>query len=750
MSSAPVHRPATDCQPSAAVFNVRDFGARGDGHTLDTPSIHAAIAAAQKSGGGTVSFPAGTYLSTSVRLQSRITLAFAPGAVLEAAPFEQYPFDPPEPESAPGAEKFSSFGHSHWRNSLISGVDVEDIAIVGPGRIFGRSLVRDRQVPPNAANKAIALKHCRNVVLRDFSILLGGHFAILASGVDNLTVDQVTIDTQRDGIDLDGCQNVRVANCSVNSPFDDGICLKSSAALGYRRPTENVAITNCFVSGYDVGTLLDGTRQRRVDFTKPMSPESLGSLGFGPQQSTLMHRGGPTGRIKLGTESFGGFRNIAISNCVFDYCRGLALEAVDGGVLEDISVTNLTMRDIQNSPIFLRLGNRARGLGEPAVGALRRVNISNIVASNVDPRFGCLITGIPGHCIEDVTLSNVRIVYRGGGTREDAAREPEELETGYPEPYQFGVMPAYGFFIRHVRRLALDSVDVRTSAPDARPPFVLHDVARVRFNGVNGERSPATPPFVLKNVEALSLAHCVGIPDFRSEAPIEKAELPGVAAPANRPRVFVVGDSISMHYGPALERALAPRLAYDRKRDDGSGTSGNLDQPDGANGGDSRMVLDYLRRRRERNPIAADFLLLNCGLHDLRTDPATGQKRVPLAEYVSNLRAILDEAARMKLRVVWVRITPVVDEIHNTRCQKFHRFAVDVDEYNRAADQVMRTAGVPTLDLHACSVPTVPGAFIDHVHFDEATREKQAAFLAAGLAALVDAGAVPTPHLSSQ
>jgi len=257
---------------------------------LDTVAIHAAIAAAHAAGGGTVHFPAGLYRSVSIRLKSRITLSLGPGAVLAAAPYEQHAFDAPEAESAPQAEKYSSFGHSHWRNSLISGVDLEDVAIVGPGRIFGKSLVRDKQVPMGAANKAIALKHCRNVLLRDFVILQGGHFAILASGVDNLTIDNVIIDTQRDGIDLDCCQHVRVANCSVNSPFDDGICLKSSFALGYPRPTENVEISNCFVSGYDVGSFVNGSRQRQVDFVNPMPPEMMRNVGFGPQASSLLHR----------------------------------------------------------------------------------------------------------------------------------------------------------------------------------------------------------------------------------------------------------------------------------------------------------------------------------------------------------------------------------------------------------------------------------------------------------------------------
>src|SRR6202023_1256810 len=188
---------------------------------------------------------------------------------------------------------------------------------------------------------SIALKNCHNVILRDFSILKGGWFGILATGVDNLTIDNLKIDTDRDGMDLDCCRNVRVSNWPLNSPFDDGICPKSSFALGYARATENVTITNCQVSGYDEGTLLDGTYKR----------------AFRNQNGTFS----PTVRIKFGTESNGGFKNITISNCVFDYCRGLALEAVDGALLEDVTISNITMRDISNSPIFMRLGFRGRG-----------------------------------------------------------------------------------------------------------------------------------------------------------------------------------------------------------------------------------------------------------------------------------------------------------------------------------------------------------------------------------------------------
>src|SRR5205823_5603187 len=300
-------------------FNVRRFGAKGDGVTIDTPAINNTIATAVEAGGGTVIFPAGTYASYSIHLKSFVCLYLEPGATILAAstPIEGTTgggYDAAEPQGP--WQPYQDYGHNHWHNSLIWGEDIHDVAILGPGLIWGKGLSRghkdDKDLPatdkPGVGNKAIALKNCRNVILRDFSMLAAGWFAILATGVDNLTIDNLKIDTNRDGMDIDCCRNVRVSNCSVNSPWDDAICPKSSFALGYPRPTENVTISNCYVTGgYQLGTLLDGTFKR---------------LG-----AEFKHQ---TGRIKCGTESNGGFKNIAISNCVFESCRGFALETVDG------------------------------------------------------------------------------------------------------------------------------------------------------------------------------------------------------------------------------------------------------------------------------------------------------------------------------------------------------------------------------------------------------------------------------------
>jgi hypothetical protein len=485
-------------------FNVTSFGATGDGKTIDTPAINRAIDAASAAGGGTVMFPAGSFLCYSIHLKSKVSLYLGPGAIIVAAETSAVVgaggYDAPEPNQW---DHYQDFGHSHWRNSLIWGEDLSDISILGPGLIWGKGLSRgsgDTALAPGVGNKSIGLKNCRNVTLRDISILHGGHFAILATGVDNLTIDNLLIDTNRDGIDIDCCRNVRVSNCSVNSPWDDAICPKSSFALGYARATENVTIANCYVTGgYEEGSLLDATYKRiRPDYKAPRN-----------------------GRIKFGTESNGGFRNITVTNCVVDNCRGIALETVDGGVLEDITISNIAMRDITDVPFFLRLGSRMRGPEGLPVGQFRRVMISNIVVSNAQSRQAAIISGIPGHYIEDVRFENIYIQHRGGGLKESAAIVVPELENVYPDPDRFGSMPAQGFFIRHVKGIDMRDIEIKSLQEDHRPAFVLDDVDGADFAHVKIPRN-AGDSFVLKNVRDFSLSQSRPIPDTYFEYETEK------------------------------------------------------------------------------------------------------------------------------------------------------------------------------------------------------------------------------------
>jgi polygalacturonase len=476
--SAGAAPPGPVAGPSAGrVFDVTRFGARGDGRAIDSDAINRAIETAAL-GGGTVYLPAGTYACYSVHLASNVELYLGQDAtLLGATPANGRGYDLAEPGAG---NNFQDYGHSHWHNSLIWGEGLENVTISGPGTIDGRGLVRSgsQESAPLQGNKAIALKLCRNVVIKDVTIVNGGHFGILPTGVDNFRIDGVVIDTNRDGINLDCCRNVRVSNTTVNSPSDDAIVLKSSYALNELRATENVTIDNCMVSGYDLGTLVNGTYR---------------TGGYGH-----------TGRIKFGTESNGGFKNIAISNIIFEFCRGLALETVDGGLLEDVTISNITMRNVQ-MPIFLRLGARMRGPAGIPVGTLRRVNISNVIAHNADPRYPSAIVGIPGHPIEDLRISNVRHHMTGGLTPGDAVADPPELEDAYPEPTMFGTLPAYGFFVRHADRVTLDNVEVRYEQQDTRPAFVLRDAADADIHHVKADQAPATPGFLLDGVDRFGL-----------------------------------------------------------------------------------------------------------------------------------------------------------------------------------------------------------------------------------------------------
>lgn len=482
-------------------INVRLVGAKGDGKAIDSPAIQRAIDVAAAAGGGTVWFPAGQYICYSIRLRSAVGLLLDSGSVIIAAeplpPGMSGGYDDPEPNQP--WDKYQDFGHSHWHNSLIWGEGLHDVSISGPGRIWGRGMSRSNgptaRKPSNRrtqgiGNKSIALKNCHNVLLKGFQVLAGGWFGILATGVDNLTIDGLTIDTNRDGMDIDCCRNVHITNCSVNSPRDDAIVLKSSFALGQLRSCENMTISGCYVTGgYEVGSMLDGSWKR------------------------LSHGGG--GRIKCGTESNGGFKNIAISNCVFECCHELALESVDGAVLEDVVISDITMRGLVTTALFIRLGARLRGPSSTKVGAIRRVTISNVVSSNASSRLCCIISGIPGHQVEDVKISNLLLDHEGGGTHKQAALIPPEDESKYPNAGMFGSMPAQGFFLRHVKNIEISDSQIGAQAPDERPVFVLRDVDGADFFRIKSSPKPGVPVFVLNDVKRFDAARCRDVKDTR-------------------------------------------------------------------------------------------------------------------------------------------------------------------------------------------------------------------------------------------
>lgn len=413
------------------IFNVQKFGATGDGETKDTAAVQRAIDAAGTQG-GRVYFPPGRFLCGTLRLRSQVTIQLDNGATLVAAR-DRADFDPYE------KLKYNSFADletTDFNFALIRGRDVEHITILGPGRI-------DMAGRGRGGPKAIALKLCRHIQIRDLTIENSPNYNISLLGCDFVDIFGVTIrNGYCDGIDPDCCRHVRIANCFVES-WDDAIVPKASPALGYLRPTEHLAVTNCVLT---------------------------------------------TGcsALKLGTESSGGFKDILFSNCsVYSDTKlwpghragsGISLITVDGGALERIAISNITMRDVR-APIFVRLANRGRAQAKPVPDHLSDISISDIVAT--DAMLPSSVTGVPGFPVKGVTLRNIRVTARGGGKAAWATRAVPEQQSEYPDAGRLGDLPAYGLYCRHVDGLVLDGINLGFDEPEHRPALVLDDVSNV-------------------------------------------------------------------------------------------------------------------------------------------------------------------------------------------------------------------------------------------------------------------------------
>lgn len=472
---------------AADVFNVKDFGAKGDGVTLDSPAINAAIEEAVANGGGQVYLPAGTYLSGSIRLKSNIDLHLSPGCVIKAAPASMKAYD--ESESFGGFPEYQDGGHTYFHNSLIWAEGANNVSITGHGMIDGEGLTKHDTEKAGivqggsigTGDKSIALKQCRRVTLRDFTVYRGGHFAVIMTGCDLSTIDNLTIDTNRDGIDIDCCKYMTVTNCRVNTPSDDAIVLKSSYALKKPVLCEHIAVTNCNVTGYECGTLLDGT----------YVPAKVGWV---------------CGRFKLGTESNGGYRNISLSNCTFMYSSGLAFEEVDQGVMENIVVSNITMSHVHHYPIYITTGCRNRGPKEVTrPSSARDIQISNVVADDCDSLCSIIVTGLPEEPVRNVWLSNIRLQFRGGGARELVNKDYREQSTHYPEPKFAGHTPAYGLYARHVVGLHADDLTFTYADPEYRPAVVLDDVMDSSLRNIDAPTEPGVDKIVQFNCENITI-----------------------------------------------------------------------------------------------------------------------------------------------------------------------------------------------------------------------------------------------------
>lgn len=455
----------------ARTFNVKKFGAAGDGITLDSPAINAAIEAAAKKKGSTVIVPAGVYKCLSIHLASNITLQFEKGAVLCAAPYtEGEGYDLPEDNPY---IKYQDFGHSHWKNSLIWGIGLENVVVCGEGVIDGNelsdgfyrqissptSIACDFVLEKGVANKAIALKDCRNVTLKDFTVSEGGHFCVLATGVDGLTISGIKADSGRDGIDLDCCKNVLVENCTINTPWDDAIVMKSSYALDRYQDCENITIRGCHISGYATGTMLSGEKM-------PVEPT--------PQHKNPSVRS--SGRIKFGTESSGDFRHIRISDCTLEYCGGLHVESTDGSKISDVRFDNIRITDCADAPVFIMIGSRLRSPEGRSVGNISDVHFNRIVSTGARPEYGVIITGYRENYVSDIHFNDCSFQGRGGLSVDYVTGPVVEVKGEYPDPKTFGTMPSKGVYIRHAKNVSFENVSFEFENKDTRPLIIRDDV----------------------------------------------------------------------------------------------------------------------------------------------------------------------------------------------------------------------------------------------------------------------------------
>lgn len=449
-----------------SIVNVLEAGAVPDGRTLCTEALQRAIDKCSTSGGGTVYFPSGKYLSSTLFLKSNVTLHLEADATLIGSPnIDDYP-------AVKGNVRTTA-----WYNlrSLIYAEDVEKIGITGSGTIDGSGQAYVEKRHDGNRPLLIRMINCHDVRIEGVSMQNGGFWTQHYLECERVRMHGVRVFSHTtynaDAIDIDGCRDFIVSDCVFDSD-DDALCLKSSSI----RPCENILVTNCVISSH-------------------------------------------CNAIKLGTDSVGGFINITISNCSVIAPRysevlyglqrgisGISLELVDGGIIDRVAISNVTIDGVE-VPIFIRLGDRGTGWVHPGkegfekrpVGTLRNVVISGVTATRAG-KTGCSIVGLPGYAVENVTLRDVTIESDGGGEREWASAEIQELPARYPEANMFGKLPAHGLYCRHARGLTLDNLRITTNEPDGRHALVFDDVEEANISGLAFSHAPgAAAPVRLTN-----------------------------------------------------------------------------------------------------------------------------------------------------------------------------------------------------------------------------------------------------------
>jgi polygalacturonase len=461
-------------------LNVKDFGATGDGSTNDTAAVSKAIEAASTAGGGTVNFPAGKYMVASARIRSNVCLKLDKDAVIEGL---KVGYDEPEPN--PKWDKYQDFGHSHFRNAVLWGENVENFAIIGGKVNGGGAITGDPKRPTTqpdgtqgwGGDKVVSIKVGKNLLFQDVTHDTGAHFVYLLNDCEHITVNKVVIRRSRDAIDFMGCRNVAVSECNFTGCGDDTIGVKSDYALGRKINTENVYVWNSYFES--------------------------GCNG-----------------LQFGSETAGDFKNVFFWDITINkgMKSGIGITSNDGGVIENVHYKNITIKNAA-VPIFILVTDRLR-TGEPGqkVGTIRNVTFQNITASDVvagknhGPANAATISGRPDAVIENLTFENVKFTYKGGPA--DKAEEAE-LVPPYPkekyQPNAMGKRPASGLFIRHAKGLTFRNFEISYEAENLKPVLVAWDVDGLTLENVKVPKADGVDALRTKNVTKLVVKDSPGI-----------------------------------------------------------------------------------------------------------------------------------------------------------------------------------------------------------------------------------------------
>jgi polygalacturonase len=433
---------------AAVVFNVRDYGATGNGSTNDTPAINRAITAASASGDGILRFPSGTYRSSNtIHMKSNVTFQLDSGATIMGSSANDY--DPPEPNPN---DDYQDYGHSHFHNAMIYGDRLTNIGFVGSGTIDGGGHLITGNPDSGEADKIISLTRCTNLTVSGITLRRGGHFAMLINGCRNVTSDRLRIDTasDRDGWNVISTENVRITNLNA-SANDDALAFKSDYALGAKLPNGNVTVTDSFLSA-----------------------ECCNALMFG-------------------SETCGDFTNYQFSRITIRGSNksGLGMVSMDGTRISDVHYRDINMTGTR-SPIMIKVGTRRRCGNNPGIGSVNNVTYTNITGAGASPSFSPTIWGnSASNRVSNVTFNNVHLTVPGGsGT---VSTNPPSNDPNNYNPNSIGTRPAFGWYIRYASNIKFINSSVRFNSNDNRPAVLVNNSTGVSFEGFVVQRGSGSP-----------------------------------------------------------------------------------------------------------------------------------------------------------------------------------------------------------------------------------------------------------------